>query len=68
MLEKKTVGMLQRFSYIQPVTQCHQLLLECIDDSLSSLAAIGNFNCVGRTGRYVDHVLKRRVFEGLDWL
>ena len=61
---------MQNFAYIQPVTECHQLPLECINYGLSSLAVIGNFNSIGGTGCYVDHILNWQEFEGLDrlWL
>ena len=56
-------------AYIQPVSKCHQLLLEHINYGLLSLVAIGNVNSItASTGCYVDHILIRLVFEGFDRL
>jgi hypothetical protein len=60
--------MAKSFAYVHPVAQGSQLLLECIDNSLSSSAAVWNFDTVGGTSRKVYHVLKGRVFESLNWL
>lgn len=45
-------------AYVQSVAHGCQLLLEGINDSLSRLAAVRNFDPVGGTGRNVDHILK----------